>query len=205
MNKKNIIFHSLFLIFISIWLAAIVNAIISTYANSLLTSSSFSLFAGYSGLFYWVIVGASAATSFILGLDKLGILEILWNKITVKDEGYEPEIYVAIPKSQPIVSKSKSVGKEQLLTVQNKEEVVITKVNKPAKQKKSIRKKDKMKAFYLFGETEFKSCQHKFGYLGDKLKNKPIPDECFGCPKLLDCFKTTKKSKNKKHELITVL
>ena len=54
------------------------------------------------------------------------------------------------------------------------------------------RSKDEQKTFFLFGETEFKGCKFKPGYLGSLPKNKPIPDECFGCPKLVECFQTLK-------------
>jgi len=71
--------------------------------------------------------------------------------------------------------------------------------NKPFLNKMRFYKtKDNMKAFFLFGETQFKNCQHKLGFLKKKLKNNPIPDECFGCPNLLDCFKSTKKINKQK-------
>jgi len=34
----------------------------------------------------------------------------------------------------------------------------------------------------------FQKCVHEFGYLRDMPKNTPIPDECFGCPKVLRCM-----------------
>jgi hypothetical protein len=206
MNKKNIIFHSLFLLFISIWLASIINIILNNYVNNSLTSSSISQFSGYFGLLFWVIVGASASASFLLGLDKLGILQPIWKKIFVKYEGYEPEIYVATEKPNTISSAASSMVIQQPVIEQKIEDVSINNEDKiSAIQKDRKKTTDRMKAFYLFGETEFKQCQHKFGYLKKKLKNKPIPDECFGCPTLLECFKTTKKSKKKKHELATNL
>jgi hypothetical protein len=48
--------------------------------------------------------------------------------------------------------------------------------------------KDDKKAFFLFGETEFKGCTFKLGFLKSLPKNKPIPDECFGCPQILECI-----------------
>jgi hypothetical protein len=198
----------LFLLFISIWLAAIINVVLNTYVNNFLISSSVSLFSGYTGLLFWLIVGASAATSFILGLDKLGILQMIWQRFSIKDsnkdEGYEPEIYVATEKPQSISSTVSSVVKQKVLVKQEVEpapvhnkEIIMT------IEKDRQKTKDNMKAYFLFGETQFKNCQHEFGYLKKKLKNKPIPDECFGCPKLLDCFET--KSRKKKHELSTIL
>ena len=212
MNKKNIVFHSLFLLFVSIWLASIINVILNIYVNRFLISSSISLFSGYTGLFYWLIVAASAATSFILGLDKLGIIQIIWKKfsiknesyepeihMTTKDESYEPEIYVATEKPQTVSSTASSMVKQKILVKQkvepapvNNEEIIM------AIEKDRQKTKDNMKAFFLFGETQFKNCQHKLGFLKKKLKNNPIPDECFGCPNLLDCFKSTKKINKQK-------
>jgi hypothetical protein len=34
----------------------------------------------------------------------------------------------------------------------------------------------------------FQKCVHQFGYLRDMPKNTPVPDECFGCPKVLRCM-----------------
>jgi len=34
----------------------------------------------------------------------------------------------------------------------------------------------------------FQKCVHQFGYLKDMPKNTPIPDECFGCFKVLRCM-----------------
>jgi hypothetical protein len=37
-------------------------------------------------------------------------------------------------------------------------------------------------------------CPHHFGFLGGLPKNRPIPEECFGCQKIVDCLVTKKKS-----------
>jgi cytoskeletal protein RodZ len=37
-----------------------------------------------------------------------------------------------------------------------------------------------------------KDCFHFFGYLGGLPKNTPIPGECFGCEKIVDCLITVK-------------
>jgi len=34
----------------------------------------------------------------------------------------------------------------------------------------------------------FQKCVHEFGYLRGMSKNTPIPDECFGCPKVMRCL-----------------
>jgi hypothetical protein len=36
--------------------------------------------------------------------------------------------------------------------------------------------------------ADFTECIHSFGYLKHHPKNLPVPDECFGCPKILRCL-----------------
>jgi hypothetical protein len=59
-------------------------------------------------------------------------------------------------------------------------------------EKKNDKNKELKKSFFLFGEREFEGCPHKFGYLKSLRKNAPIPDECFGCPQILECLMTRK-------------
>lgn len=40
--------------------------------------------------------------------------------------------------------------------------------------------------------SDAKDCLHHFGYLNELPKNTPIPGECFGCPKIVDCLITRK-------------
>lgn len=42
-----------------------------------------------------------------------------------------------------------------------------------------------------------KDCMHQFGYLRTFPKNSPIPDECFGCERIVDCLVNNKKSNGK--------
>lgn len=199
MIKKNLIFPSLFLVFVSIWIIVILNVLLNTYSISFLTSPSSLPFGGFFGLFYWLIVGISSATSLIFGLDKLGLPIDIWKKLSIKNKSIsKPKIILTRkkPKTNPI---KRELQKEQVTVTQNKVSTGITDINKTQKQT------DNLKAFYLYGETKFKKCFHKFGYLGKTLKNKPIPDECFGCPQLLECFKQTKNSKKKKPELTTII
>jgi cytoskeletal protein RodZ len=37
-------------------------------------------------------------------------------------------------------------------------------------------------------QTGFQNCVHHFGYLKSRPRKKPVPDECFGCPKVLQCL-----------------
>jgi len=48
------------------------------------------------------------------------------------------------------------------------------------------------KSFLLFGEKNFEGCPHKFAYLNSLPKNTPIPDECFGCPQIVECLRNLK-------------
>jgi hypothetical protein len=48
---------------------------------------------------------------------------------------------------------------------------------------------NRKKSFYLFGENDFRGCTNKLGHLNNLPKNTPIPGECFGCPKILECLK----------------
>ena len=37
-------------------------------------------------------------------------------------------------------------------------------------------------------QAGFQSCAHHLGYLKGLEKNKAVPDECFGCPKVMQCL-----------------
>lgn len=43
-----------------------------------------------------------------------------------------------------------------------------------------------------------KDCLHHYGYLHSLPKNTPIPDECFGCPKIVDCLVSANSNSNSK-------
>lgn len=60
-------------------------------------------------------------------------------------------------------------------------------------QKETGESKDVRKAFFLYGKVNFEGCKFKFGYLKTLPKYKPIPDECFGCPHILECVGTNGK------------
>jgi len=57
------------------------------------------------------------------------------------------------------------------------------------------REKNKLKArldsFSKSGTTQ--ACPHSFGYLSGHPENQPIPEECFGCPKTLECVNGQKE------------
>ena len=54
-------------------------------------------------------------------------------------------------------------------------------------QKEPSKTKDDLKSFFLYGKANFEGCKFKYGYLKTMPKYKPIPDECFGCPHILEC------------------
>lgn len=108
--------------------------------------------------------------------------------ITKKEE---PDIRSETKKSSEPQKSSKEPG-----TKVESKKVVHTKTHaetsrKEEKQKEGEDEKTK-KSFFLFGETSFESCKHKFGYLNSLPKNTPIPDECFGCPQIVECLKISK-------------
>jgi len=149
---------------------------------------------GFSGLLFWLVAIVAAATSFFFGLDKLGILADLRIRIFGKDKGYEPEVFLAVPTSQPSWHSTKTTGGRGLLVEQASVSKVIVKATEPVvkpmkteKQREAQMEKAK-KSYYLFGETKFEGCQHRFGYLATN-EDKPIPDECFGCSRVIECFK----------------
>jgi len=43
-------------------------------------------------------------------------------------------------------------------------------------------------SFQRHSAEGFQKCIHQFGYLMGMPKNTSIPDECFGCPKVLRCM-----------------
>jgi hypothetical protein len=43
-----------------------------------------------------------------------------------------------------------------------------------------------------------KDCVHHFGYLRTFPKNSPIPDECFGCERIVDCLVSKNHAREKR-------
>jgi hypothetical protein len=85
-------------------------------------------------------------------------------------------------------------GKEAKLAVQEKvtgdgqSEINMPDFDAEQTSKKNVKEKESKKSFMLFGETQFDGCHHRFGHLKGLRKNSPIPDECFGCPQILECL-----------------
>jgi hypothetical protein len=105
---------------------------------------------------------------------------------------------IALEKPTTPIETSESVSEAVTPTVQEEPtEAVETEANAIDVEmdeaiKKNNKDKELKKSFFLFGEREFEGCPHKFGYLKSLRKNAPIPDECFGCPQILECLMTRK-------------
>jgi len=85
----------------------------------------------------------------------------------------------------PVV-ENQETPEEPTETIQSRANVEIEEDQKKKKDKET------KKSFFLFGKKDFEGCTHKFGHLRSLPKNTPIPDECFGCPQILECLVRSK-------------
>jgi hypothetical protein len=132
----------------------------------------------------------SAIPAMLIGLHFLGI-DVRTRKYKLRPIPTSPEDYIKEIEEGHL--KYESICKDWSLT----EQTAVTEhvaVGLEDNLKGKVRSTEEKKAFFLFGETEFNGCPFKFGYLKSLLKNKPIPEECFGCPQILEC---TALSENK--------
>ena len=60
------------------------------------------------------------------------------------------------------------------------------------------REKNRLRArLEAFGEmADAQECYHFFGYLSGYPLDEPIPDECFGCPKAIECMNHQSETEN---------
>jgi hypothetical protein len=79
-------------------------------------------------------------------------------------------------------AQSQKVSKELTESDQSKMQIEVGKTIKVDDARKK-------KSFFLFGEKDFGGCPHKLGHLSTLPKSTPIPEECFGCPQILECIK----------------
>lgn len=112
------------------------------------------------------------------------VLERLEKPITPTEtsENVSEEVTPAV-QEEPAEASQTEVSQTEVSALNGDLEGTKKKNNKGAEMKKS---------FFLFGERQFEGCPHKFGYLKSLRKNAPIPDECFGCPQILECLMTRK-------------
>jgi hypothetical protein len=81
-------------------------------------------------------------------------------------------LFISHKRSQPVAEPRLNVdGHERLLGEPRKIEETVA--------EDSIKKQS---------AEGFQKCVHQFGYLRNMPKNTSIPDECFGCPKVLRCM-----------------
>lgn len=83
--------------------------------------------------------------------------------------------------------ETKKIPEEPSETIQSKAPVETEENHRKKKPEE-----EKKKSFMMFGNSDFKGCSYKFGYLRSLPKNTPIPDECFGCPKIIQCLMPSK-------------
>ena len=118
-----------------------------------------------------------------------------------------------LPKTERHLSETKAVRNSSSATgvvkAGNRQQTSDIQVRKSAKQvagenlqdtrveleplalpNEKTQEKKRKKSFFLFGEQDFKGCHHNLGHLSTVARNVPIPEECFGCPELLECVKT---------------
>jgi hypothetical protein len=125
----------------------------------------------------------SAIPAMLIGLHFLGI-DVRIRKDKLRSIPTSPEDY--IKEIDEDHSTCESICKDWSLT----EQTAVTEhaaAGLEGTLKGKVRSKEEKKAFFLFGETEFNGCTFKLGYLKSLPRNKPIPDECFGCPQILEC------------------
>jgi len=65
------------------------------------------------------------------------------------------------------------------------------------------REKNRLRArLEAFGEmADAHECYYFFGYLSGYPQDEPIPDECFGCPKAIECMNQQSETENNLHEV----
>jgi len=124
-----------------------------------------------------------------------------------KEKAIETEIKVERQKpfqtpTSPIAPRSPPPAKIEVPRVSEKPPVVVSptiggssvqaKQETPTPTRMESREVPKPEKTVAPPKTEFASskrdCLHQFGYLRTLPKNAPIPDECFGCTKIVECL-----------------
>ena len=65
------------------------------------------------------------------------------------------------------------------------------------------REKNRLRAkLEAFGDmADAQECYYFLGYLSGYPRDEPIPDECFGCPKAIECMNQQSETENNPHEV----
>jgi hypothetical protein len=80
-------------------------------------------------------------------------------------------LYVA---KKPESARDVSTTPEKVKTLQENQKTTA----RTLKSGKNVRAKS---------QTDFRNCAHSFGYLRSLPRNTPVPDECLGCPTVVQC------------------
>jgi len=108
-----------------------------------------------------------------------------------------PPQKIEVPRvaEKPLLVVGPSVGGASIQTKQ--EHPMPTPTVNEAKEAPRLPEKTGVQAKTVFVPTK-RDCLHHFGYLRTFPKNSPIPDECFGCEKIVDCLVSKKSSRDVK-------
>jgi len=79
-----------------------------------------------------------------------------------------------------ITQRRSQLATESQLPIQDREEIL----GKPETTEKTAKEKLSKER----SSVGFTKCVHHFGYLRNLPQNTPVPDECFGCPKVMRCL-----------------
>lgn len=86
-----------------------------------------------------------------------------------------------------ITQKRGQVATESQLPVQDEEKLLEKPRTKDQTAKKKLSATQSSKGFL--------ECVHHFGYLKNLPQNTPVPDECFGCPRIMRCLFPNEENK----------
>ena len=132
-----------------------------------------------------ILIAVTALLGMILAFYMIFLLKL--NQKRPRKHDASPKIRKQRP---PIMVGDQNIPEEPTETPQITPTVVI--------DDKILKKRDaEKKSFYLFGQKDFEGCPHEFEYLKTLPKNTPIPDECFGCHKIIECLGPPSKKKRK--------
>jgi hypothetical protein len=91
---------------------------------------------------------------------------------------------VPITVEKPAIVLNATVGGPSIQTAhENKRPIFVERREVMAKPEKTL-----SPAKAEIGGSLKRDCLHQFGYLRTLPKNAPIPDECFGCQKIVECL-----------------
>jgi hypothetical protein len=176
--KQQKITYSIFFSFFSVWLFSMLTGFLSAGEGTAITFTSQFMLA-----LFLSAASLAAMSSLMLGLNLLGI------NLRRRKALFSTEEIKELRKLSPVNGSADQNDSARAGNSANQNLADASALEKW----KSEKEKDRLKSLYLFGPngpTEFTNCQHEFGYLAEALKHQPIPDECFGCPRVVECVKS---------------